>query len=78
MFEDRSQNYRRSLGFLKIDQEKRIGFKAQNATMTTSSPKNCISMCSKVQRWLAQCEIAQDRLEVINGIVVFSVIVEDI
>ena len=35
-------------------------------------------MCSKVQRWLAQCKIAQDRSEVNNGIVVFSGILEDI
>ena len=35
-------------------------------------------MCSKVQWWLAQCEIAHDRSEVNDGIVVFSGILEDI
>ena len=35
-------------------------------------------MCSKVQRWLAQCEIAHDRSKVNDGIVVFSGILEDI
>ena len=40
--------------------------------------KVCISMCSKVQQWLAQCEIAQDRSEVNNGIFAFSGILEDI
>ena len=40
--------------------------------------KCCIFMCSKVQQWLAQCEIAQDRSEVKNDIVVFSGIMEDI
>ena len=35
-------------------------------------------MCSKVQRWLAQCEIAHDRSEVNYGIVVLSGILEDI
>ena len=35
-------------------------------------------MCSKVQEWLAQCEIAQERSEVNDGIVVFSAILEDI
>ena len=40
--------------------------------------KVCISMCSKVQQWLTQCEIAQDRSEVNDGIVVFSGILGDI
>ena len=40
--------------------------------------KICILICSKVQQWLAQCEIAQDRSEVTDGIVVFSGILEDI
>ena len=40
--------------------------------------KVCISICSKVQWWLAQCEIAHDRSEVNDGIVVVSVILEDI
>ena len=35
-------------------------------------------MCSKVQRCLAQCEIANDRSEVNGGIVVFSGILKDI
>ena len=35
-------------------------------------------MCSKVHRWLAQCEIAHDRSEVNDGIVIFSGILEDI
>ena len=35
-------------------------------------------MCSKVHRWLAQCEIAQDLSEVNNGIVAFSGILEDV
>ena len=35
-------------------------------------------MCSKVQQCLAQCEIAQVRSEVNDGIVVFSGILEDI
>ena len=35
-------------------------------------------MCSKVQQWLEQCEIAHDRSEVNDGIVVFSGIMEDI
>ena len=35
-------------------------------------------MCSKVQKWLAQCEIAHDRSEVNDGIFVFSGILEDI
>ena len=35
-------------------------------------------MCSKVQRWLSQCEIAHDKSEVNDGIVVFSGILEDI
>ena len=35
-------------------------------------------MCSHVQQWLAQCEIAQDRSEVNDGIVLFSGILEDI
>ena len=40
--------------------------------------KVCISVCSKVQLWMVQCEIAQDRSEVNDGIVVFSGIMEDI
>ena len=36
----------------------------------------CISMCSKVQQWLAQYEIAQDGSEAKDGIVVFSGILE--
>ena len=40
--------------------------------------KVCISMCSKVQRCLAQCEITQNISEVNDGIVVFSGILEDI
>ena len=35
-------------------------------------------MCSKVQLWLAQCEIAQDRSGLNDGIVVLSGILEDI
>ena len=34
-------------------------------------------MCSKVHQWLVQCEISQDRSEVNDGIVVFSVILEE-
>ena len=40
--------------------------------------KVCILMWSKVQQWLVQCEIAQDRSEVNDSIVLFSGIMEDI
>ena len=40
--------------------------------------KFCILMCSKVQCWLARCEITQDRSEVNDGIVIFSGILEEI
>ena len=35
-------------------------------------------MCLKLYRWLSQCEIAQDRSKLNDGIVIFSVILEDI
>ena len=40
--------------------------------------KICLDICSKVQRWLGQCEIAKDRSEVNDNIVNFSNILEDI
>ena len=40
--------------------------------------KICLALCSKVHRWLGQCEIAKDRSEVNNKIVNFDNILEDI
>ena len=40
--------------------------------------KICLALCSKVQRWLGQYEIAKDRSEVNDNIVNFDNILEDI
>ena len=40
--------------------------------------KICTTLCSKVQRWLSQCEIARDRTEVNDSIVIFDKIIEDV
>ena len=78
LFGTRSQNYQRDLGFYKLINKTKSALKHKCNNDNLLPTKNFILMCSKVQRWLAQCEITQDISEVNNGIVLFSGILEDI